>query len=206
MSATTQLVRPAGAGHETLAVLAGCALVLAVAGTVVTLRAAPQQSHAVAAHQLDARRDLTAAEQGIYADLRIALDEIDAERGTHARLPAVAALSELGLPPFAEDASSVQRGAHAWSLVADGRTQAYVGLSADGAVAGSVLMRVQAGHGHAHGAADADSAHAPDAEPDIWLHRNARVAPTALDDAQLTRAGWRQVVARFDAGVTRQPR
>jgi len=204
MSAATQLVRPAGAGHETLAVLAGCALILAVAGTVVTLRAAPQHSHAVAAHQLDARRDLTAAEQGIHADLRIALDEIEAERGTHARLPAVAALSALGLPPFAEDASSVQRGGHAWSLVADGRTQAYVGLSADSAVAGSVLMRVQPAQGRAHGAADA--AHASDAEPDIWLHRNAHVAPTALDDAQLTRAGWRQVVARFDAGVTRQSR
>lgn len=202
MNATTQLVRPAGAGHETLAVLAGCALILAVAGTVVTLRAAPVQSHAVAAHQLDARRDLTAAEQGVYADLRVALDEIDSERGTQATLPAVAALAQMGLPPFAEDASRLQRGAHAWTLLADGRAQAYVGLSADSAVAGSLLMRVASGH--AHGPADA--AHAAHGEPDIWLHRNARAAPTALDDAQLTRAGWRQVVARFDAGVTRQPR
>lgn len=119
MSAT-QIVRPAGAGHETLAVLAGCALILAIAGTVVTLRAAPEQSHAVAANQLDARRDLNAAEQGVYADLRIALEEIDAERAGQSRLPAVAALADMGLPPFAQDASSAQRGAHVWTLVADG--------------------------------------------------------------------------------------
>ena len=118
MSTSIQIVRPAGAGHETLAVLAGCALILAVAAAVVTLRAAPAQSHAVAAHQLDARRDLTAAEQGVYADLRVALEEIEAERAGGTRLPAVAALSESGLPPFARDASSVQRGAHVWTLMA----------------------------------------------------------------------------------------
>lgn len=199
MSMSTRIVRPAGAGNETLAVLAGCALILAVAGTVVTLRAAPAQSHAVAAHQLDARRDLTAAEQGIYADLRIALEEIDAERAGAPRLPAVAALADMGLPPFAQDASSAQRGAHVWTLLADGQTQAYLGLSADSAVAASVLLRVAApAHDHAE--------HAAEDQPDIWMHRSAQAAPTALDAAQLTRAGWRQVVARFDAGVTRQPR
>lgn len=202
MSAT-QIVRPAGAGHETLAVLAGCALILAIAGTVVTLRAAPEQSHAVAANQLDARRDLNAAEQGVYADLRIALEEIDAERAGQSRLPAVAALADMGLPPFAQDASSAQRGAHVWTLVADGAAQAYLGLSGDNAVAASVLLRVAApAQGHDHGT----EAHAHDSEPDIWMHRSAQAAPAALDAAQLTRAGWRQVVARFDAGVTRQQR
>ena len=44
MSAVTQIERPAGAGHETLAVLAGCALIVAVAGTVVTLRAASMRA------------------------------------------------------------------------------------------------------------------------------------------------------------------
>ena len=203
MSMSTRIVRPAGAGNETLAVLAGCALILAVAGTVVTLRAAPAQSHAVAAHQLDARRDLNAAEQGIYADLRIALEEIDAERAGAPRLPAVAALAEIGLPPFAPDASSAQRGAHVWTLLADGQTQACLGLSADSAVAASVLLRVAApAHGHGHDHAE----HAAEDQPDIWMHRSAQAAPAALDAAQLTRAGWRQVVARFDAGVTRQPR
>ena len=34
---TTQVVRPAGAGHETLYVLLLCLIILAVAGTVVAL-------------------------------------------------------------------------------------------------------------------------------------------------------------------------
>lgn len=220
--AVTQLVRPAGAGHETAAVLAGCALILAVAGTVVSLRATPDHAHGVPAHQVDARRDLTAAEQGIYADLRVALEEIMAERTPQGALPTVGALAGMGLPPFAQDASSVQRGAHVWLLVADGRTQAYLGQSADGAVAGSLLLRVKppaslqadagAGPGaeaapHRHGGAHADAHEEGDEDaPDVWLHRTPRALPAALDDAGLTRAGWKQIAARFDAGVTRQRR
>ncbi|MEG0003948.1 hypothetical protein, partial [Comamonas sp.] len=65
----------------------------------------------------------------------------------------------------------------------------------------SVLLRVAApAHGHDH------AEHAAEDQPDIWMHRSAQAAPAALDAAQLTRAGWRQVVARFDAGVTRQQR
>ena len=37
-SPTTQVVRPAGAGHETLNVLLLCLLILAVAGSVVAWR------------------------------------------------------------------------------------------------------------------------------------------------------------------------
>ncbi|KWV86008.1 hypothetical protein PFLmoz3_04359 [Pseudomonas fluorescens] len=73
---TTQVVRPAGAGHETLYVLLLCLIILAVAGTVVALHGETQEVAAVPSHQLDARRDLSAAEQGIYADLRVTLDEI----------------------------------------------------------------------------------------------------------------------------------
>jgi len=38
-------------------------------------------------HQLDARRDLSAAEQGIYADLRVTLDEIHLLQQEHSALP-----------------------------------------------------------------------------------------------------------------------
>jgi hypothetical protein len=194
---TVQTVRPAGAGHETIAVLAGCALILAVAGTVVSLRAAPEQTHGVAAHQIDARRDLNAAEQGVYADLRVALDEIEAA----GEPPLVTMLAEMALPPFAQDASSRQRGAHVWQLLQRGDTSAYAGLSADVQTAGSLLVRLPQPHAHGH----ATSAAHADAEPDVWLHRGADVAlPTALDDASLTRSGWKQIAARFDAGVTRQ--
>lgn len=208
--ATVQVVRPAGAGHETTVVLAACALILAVAGTVVSLRAIRDVSQGVAAHQVDARRDLSPAEQGLYADLRVALDEIEADRGDAGAVPTVAALAEWGLPPFVQDPSSARRGGHTWTLQADGVARAYVGLSADTEVAGSLLMRVvppgadgaEDRHGHGTGST-ADEGHG---EPDVWFHRTAVAAPTALDDAGLTRAGWRQIAARFDAGVTRQRR
>ena len=74
---TTQLVRPAGAGHETLYVLLLCLAILAVAGSVVLWRGEPEVVSSVQTHQLDARRDLGASEQGIYADLRVTLDEPD---------------------------------------------------------------------------------------------------------------------------------
>ncbi len=45
------------------------------------------------------------------------------------------------------------------------------------------------------------------AEPDIWLNRQANLAaPSDLTDQALIAAGWQQVVAQFDAGVTRQHR
>jgi cytochrome b561 len=51
---STQVIRPAGAGHETLYVLLLCLIILAVAGTVVSLHGEPQAVEAVASHQLDA--------------------------------------------------------------------------------------------------------------------------------------------------------
>ena len=183
---TTQVVRPAGAGHETLYVLLLCLIILAVAGTVVTLHAQPQVVAAMPSHQLDARRDLSAAEQGIYADLRVTLDEIQLLQQEQSALPTPAQLAEEGFAPFAKDASSVSRGDHHWQLL---EPSAYLGLSQTPGTSGSLLMRV-------HGA-----------EPDIWLNRQANLAaPSDLTDQALIAAGWQQVVAQFDAGVTRQQR
>lgn len=186
---TTQVVRPAGAGHETLYVLALCLVILALASTVVFWHKEPEVTHSVESHQLDARRDLSAAEQGVYADLRVTLDEIHLLRQEQQHLPAPSVLAEEGFAPFAEDASSVSRGGHAWQLL---DSHAYFGHSQAPAVAGSFLMRV-----------DAEG----DGTPDIWLNRDAHLqAPADLTDAALTGAGWKQVVAQFDAGVTRQHR
>ena len=107
---TTQVVRPAGAGHETLYVLLLCLLNLAVAGSVVAWRHESQEVTLVAAHQLDARRDLNAAEQGLYADLRVTLDEILLLKEESGALPLPAHLADEGFAPFAIDASSVSRG------------------------------------------------------------------------------------------------
>jgi hypothetical protein len=186
---TTQVVRPAGAGHETLYVLLLCLMILAVAGSVVAWRGAPQVVSKVETHQLDARRDLSAAEQGIYADLRVTLDEIQLLRQEQQTLPTPEHLAEEGFAPFAQDASSVSRGGHAWQLLESG---AYLGLSQTPAVAGSCLMRISPQEG---------------AAPDIWLNRDVALkAPDNLEDQALISAGWQQVVAQFDAGVTRQHR
>ena len=187
-SPTTQVVRPAGAGHETLNVLLLCLLILAVAGSVVAWRGVSHEPEPVASNQYDARRDLSAAEQGIYADLRVTLDEIHLLRQEAQSLPTPAVLADEGFAPFAQDASSVSRGGHAWQLL---EAKAYFGQSQAPEVAGSFLMRLSA----------------DDDAPDIWLNRDkALAAPTDLADSALESAGWQQIVAQFDAGVTRQHR
>lgn len=75
---SVETVRPAGAGHETLYVLLGSLLILALAATVVGLRQQSHEAQALDAHQVDARLDLNAAEQGIYADLQVAAEDIQA--------------------------------------------------------------------------------------------------------------------------------
>ncbi|MHC8319488.1 DUF6162 family protein [Pseudomonas sp. GB2N2] len=185
---TTHVVRPAGAGHETLYVLLLCLMILAVAGSVVAWRHESPETTRVNRHQLDARRDLSPSEQGIYADLRVTLDEVHLLRQEQQTLPTPAALADEGFAPFAQDASSVSRGAHAWQLL---DAKAYFGQSQAPTVAGSFLMRVTA----------------DDDAPDIWLNRVADLkAPADLTKAALESAGWQQIVAQFDAGVTRQHR
>jgi hypothetical protein len=186
---TTQVVRPAGAGHETLNVLLLCLLILAVAGSVVAWRGVSHEPEPVATHQLDARRDLSASEQGIYADLRVTLDEIRLLRQEQQSLPTPQHLADEGFAPFARDASSVSRGGHAWQLLAD---TAYFGHSQTPAVAGSFVMLVST---------DDQTA------PDIWLNRDASLkVPSELTAAALSAAGWKQIVAQYDAGVTREHR
>ncbi|HEX5738940.1 MAG TPA: DUF6162 family protein [Hydrogenophaga sp.] len=188
-----QLVRPAGAGHETTWV-ALCALaIVLVAGAVIGVRSPPAETITVAAHQLDARDDLTAAEQGIYADLRLVAVELP---GLHDRArPSVAELREAALPPFTTDIGSSGRGGHVWSAIQGQQADAYVGLSAAPEVAGSMLLRLSPHR--------KDESHS-DEEPDIWLHRAAQPAwPNDLAPEALIAHGWKQVVSRFDAGVTR---
>lgn len=103
------VIRPAGAGHETLYVLLASLLIVALAAGVVWLRGEREDEQAIATHQIDARRDLTAAEQGLYTDLRVAFDEIQLLREENAAAPGVQALADEGLPPFVVDAGSQSR-------------------------------------------------------------------------------------------------
>ncbi|MDF0729684.1 DUF6162 family protein [Pseudomonas entomophila] len=184
-----QVIRPAGAGHETLYVLLAALLLLAVAATVVSLRGERVDEQAIESYQVDARRDLNAAEQGIYTDLHVALDEIRALREETAEVPSVEALAEEGLPPFVDDASSASRGRHQWQWLSSG---AYLGSSQDAEVAGSFLV-ILPGDGDGAG--------------DVWLRRDRSAqAPDDLGRDALIAAGWQQVVSHYDAGVTRQHR
>ena len=115
-----QVIRPAGAGHETLYVLLVSLLIVVLATSVVLLRGEREDEQAIASHQIDARRDLTAAEQGLYTDLRVAFDEIQLLREENAAAPSVQALAEEGLPPFVVDAGSQSRGSHQWSWLETG--------------------------------------------------------------------------------------
>lgn len=185
-----QVVRPAGAGHETLYVLLAALLIIALATTVVLLRGEREDEVAIAAHQIDARRDLTAAEQGLYTDLWVAVEEIALLREESGQVPEVATLAEEGLPPFVTDASSQRRGAHHWQRLPSG---AYLGRSEDAQVAGSLLLILPANDG--------------EQQPEVWLRRDRSVlAPDDLGQAALIAAGWQQVVSHYDAGVTRQHR
>lgn len=187
---TTQLVRPAGAGHETLYVLLLCPAILAAAGSVVLWRGEPEVVSSVQTHQLDARRDLGASEQGIYADLRVTLDEIHllVRRAASPADPA-----NPGRRRFCPLRPGRQlRQPRRPRLAAAGQWRVLRAEPPAPSVAGSFLMRLNA---------------LGNAEPDIWLNRGASLqAPADLADAALISAGWQQVVAQFDAGVTRQHR
>lgn len=193
---TVQAVRPAGAGHETGIVLAVCAVIILLASLTVVLRTTVDADSSIGANQIDARRGLTAAEQGIYADLLVAADEIDAAD----TLPAVSDLAEQMIPPFAVDSSTTRRGKHDWQMKQDSSAVAYIGVSHDPQTAGSLLLRLplsaQAGHAH-------EQSHVP---VQVWLHKSADIQtqlPHALDHAALVDDGWKQIVSQFDAGATR---
>lgn len=186
---TTQVVRPAGAGHESLWVAVLSLSIILLAATVISLRSENHEEESVAAHQIDARRDLNAAEQGIHTELVVALDEILMLRDEQQTLPEPQQLAEEGIPPFTHDASTTTRGHHVWQLLHVGDDYAYQGLSGDSAVAGSFLLLASA------------------ADADIWLNRSSDVvAPQNLHADALIAAGWRQVASQYDAGVTRQHR
>ena len=198
---TTQVVRPAGAGHETLWVVLAAACVLLVAAILIGTRAQPLAAAALSSHQIDARTQLNAAEQGVHADLLVAAEEITALIETDKAVPSIEQLRGMDLPPFAAGVGAAARGGHEWRTQAQGHELAYVGRSAAPDVAASVLLRLPTkGEGEAP-----SKAHAHDEEAEVWMHREGpNTWPEQLDDASLTRQGWRQVVVRYDAGVTRK--
>jgi hypothetical protein len=197
---TSIVVRPAGAERETLAVALLCAAILLCAGGVVALRTTPFQTTAIGSWQIDTRDVLTAAEQGINADLRVAADDIRAllESG---KIPTAEELAGDALPPFAMDATSQARGGHVWSTIPtrDGFA-AWLGRSSAPQVAGSFLLRVAKDE-----AVSGDHAHRKEstARATIWLNPSASLGTPGLSNDALIASGWKEIVNRYDASVTR---
>jgi hypothetical protein len=189
------VVRPAGAERETLFVALLCLAIVLAAGTVVGLRTRAPHVAAAAEWQIDARDGLTAAEQGLNADLKVAAEDIAfALEGGAA--PSPQDLADDGLPPFTADATSAGRGGHAWSLVpADDGFAGWLGTTSSTGVAGSLLLRLTIMEdGHAHAADEAVS---------VWLNRSKDAAVSGLSNAALVASGWKEIVSRYDASVTR---
>lgn len=198
---TTQVVRPAGAGHETLWVALAAACVLLVAAILIGARSQPLAAVALSSYQIDARTQLNAAEQGVHADLLVAAEEITALVEADKAVPGIEQLRGMDLPPFVTGVGAAARGGHEWRTQVQDHDVAYVGRSAEPDVAASILLRLPA-----RGEADTSSkAHAHKDEVVVWVRREgANAWPEQLDDASLARQGWRQVVVRYDAGVTRK--
>ncbi|MBG6552222.1 hypothetical protein I5I47_25605 [Pseudomonas aeruginosa] len=184
---SVETVRPAGAGHETLYVLLGSVLILALAAPVVGLRQQSHEAQALDAPQGDARLDLNAAEQGIYAALQVAAADIQARLADGEAAPSDDELAAEGFPPFVADVAASRRGEHRWSYSETAGRPSYLGVSGKPGVAGSFLLLL--------------------GPAEVWLTPAAAAAGAVPGDAlALADAGWRQVVSRFDAGVTRQHR
>ncbi|TFZ33382.1 hypothetical protein EWW49_31715, partial [Pseudomonas syringae] len=107
---TRHIVRPAGAGHETLYVLVLCLLILGCAAGVISLNRDTRETHSIAIYQLDARRDLSAAEQGMYADRRVTRDEIRLLASEQQTTITRQQHGDEGCAPLATEASSRRRG------------------------------------------------------------------------------------------------
>ncbi|MGX9938171.1 DUF6162 family protein [Advenella kashmirensis] len=193
---TVQAIRPAGAGHETGAVLAVCAVIVLLATLTIVLRTTSASVSQIQAGQIDARHGLTAAEQGVYADLLVAAEEIG-----FAQAPLqVSDLAEQMIPPFVEDASTARRGGHDWQMRQEGPVVAYIGVTQDPNTAGSMLLRVtRSPDTTTHAEHQGNLAQ-------VWLHKTTGAAarvPAGLKPDNLTQEGWQQIVSQFDAGATR---
>jgi hypothetical protein len=190
---TRVTVRPAGAERETLFVALLCLAIVLAAGTIVGLRTRAPDIVAITDWQIDARDELTAAEQGLNADLKVAADDIAfaLKGGT---VPTPEDLADEALPPFARDAATAGRGGHVWSLLpARDGFAGWLGKTASTEIAGSLLLRIAIEKEHAH----------VDGGASVWLNRSTKADADGLSNAALIAAGWKEIVSRYDASVTR---
>lgn len=194
---TDVVVKPAGIGAENKYLLLLVLAIVLLSAAVILLDRTPLPEHQYEENQLDAGRDLNPVEQGIYADLKSAAEEIrwQLEAGT---APSIESLAADFIPPFVQDAVSDERGHHQWQLQQLPEQSLYWGLSGNAVQAGSFLLLI----------GDHDNQTAESSNPSsIWYHPGSAESIDShtdkLSTSELHHQGWLQVVSHFNASVTR---
>lgn len=161
-AATLELVRPAGARREGVALAAATLAVLAVLGWYVQRFGSEREPDPLYDWQVSAFETLTGADQAIYNALHTVKDEIPAiyddinqfnPPGVKFRWPNLTDFQDWLLPPFYQDTSWEQNGSLQWTLfepLAEGEMQgSTLYLGTDGRLPGQGSFLLVIGHVHA---------------------------------------------------------
>ena len=205
MTTATQLVRPAGARYEGLALGAATLAVIALLAFYVHERGRGDTREPIYDWQVSAFDALTGADQAIYNALFTAKDDIPYlyedinmfnPPGVKFRWPNLNDLQEALLPPFYKDKSWQQNGSLKWTLyepLPEGEMQGstmYLGTDGAQPQQGSFLLVI--GHVHA-GFQNTNSIVI------WWNSRNHVVMPESGFRDGLILQGWREVVPNTGA-------
>ena len=199
---TVVVVGPSGRGEGQFALRA--ATLVAMGGLLLAARAGPNASSAgeLAPYQVRLA-ELAPSEQRIARELREGLTEAETVRAREGRWPEVAALATDGVSPFAADPLAPEL---RWSLVRDGSTLNYLGVSERGGP--SYLLVVQEpepGNGDPPGTPPDEVHHV--LRDGTILHVYACVRDGAPPNTSATSRpwldGWKQIVA--DAPAKERP-
>ena len=196
----TEVVRPAGARFEGLALIAATLVVIAALTLYVRANGKESGPPKLFDWQVSAFDGLQGADQAIYNSLYTVKDEIPIifddinafnPPGTKFRWPNLQDFEDVLLPPFYQDTSWEQNGSVTWALhepLAEGEMQgSTMYLGTDGKVEGqgSFLLII----GHVHAGFTNNNAIA------IWWNAKNHVEmPESGFKDQLILSGWREVV------------
>jgi hypothetical protein len=200
MSATLQLVRPAGSRLEGLALAAATLAVIGVLALYVQQRGQENEPAPLYEWQVSAFATLTGADQAIYNSLYTVKDEIpfiydDINQfnppGVKFRWPNLDDFQDWLLPPFYRDTSWEQNGSLQWTLfepLAEGEMQGstmYLGTDGTLPEQGSFLLII----GHVHAGITNNNAIA------IWWNpaRHVEMPESGFRDGLILQ-GWKEVV------------
>ena len=196
----TEVVRPAGARFEGLALIAATLVVIGALTLYVRANGKESGPPKLFDWQVSAFDGLAGADQAIYNSLYTVKDEIPIifddinafnPPGTKFRWPNLKDFEDVLLPPFYQDTSWEQNGSVTWSLhepLAEGEMQGstmYLGTDGNVAGQGSFLLVI----GHVHAGFTNNNAIA------IWWNAKNHVEmPQSGFKDQLILSGWREVV------------